>query len=293
MVRWASRGLVSGSEVAGSCSGDDGHSPRCAAKPTPTAKRTRSRRGRVVAATLFVLSVGAGRAPAATITTAAGAPGTGPATSLGQNPSGVAVHGVFVYVADASFNVVRRVDTTTGNETVVAGVGNGGVFSGDGGPATAAELSLVSVAVDGAGNLFIGDIGNNRIRRVDAGTGTITTVAGNGTAGFSGDGGPATAAELNAPDGVALDGAGDLFIADLGNNRIRRVDAGTGTITTVAGNGTAGFSGDGGPATAAELLGPFGVALEGAGNLFIADTNNFRIRRVGPLGPLRQRRRPR
>src|SRR5439155_20751462 len=123
------------------------------------------------------------------------------------------------------------------------------------GPAAAAELEPAGVAVDGAGNLFMAEGGNARIRRVDAGTGTITTVAGNGTFGFSGDGGPATAAELGTPVGVALDGAGNLFIADYYNYRIRRVDAGTGTITTVAGNGTQGFSGDGGPATAAELDG--------------------------------------
>src|SRR5439155_2105593 len=103
---------------------------------------------------------------------------------------------------------------------------------------------------------------------------------GNGTQGFSGDGGPATAAELDGPQGVALDGAGDLFIAESGNARIRRVDTGTGTITTVAGNGTRGGNGDGGPATAAELYSPVGVALDGAGNVFIADPPNERIRRV-------------
>src|SRR5205814_1665754 len=160
---------------------------------------------------------------------------------------------------------------------------------GDGGPATVAELAgPSSVAVDAAGNLFIADNQNSRIRRVDAATQVITTVAGNGTAGFSGDGGPATAAELAGPAGVALDGAGNLFLAESSqwaerppaNARVRQVAAGRGAITTVAGGGTCGFSGDGGPATAAGLFSPSGVALDGAGNLFIADSNSRRVRRV-------------
>src|SRR5207249_2436430 len=146
-------------------------------------------------------------------------------------------------------------------------------FGGDDGPATAARLNGPrGVALDGAGNLFIADWGNNRIRRVDAGTGTITTVAGTGIyGGCSGGGGAATAAERRAPTGVALGGGGDFFMADGINHRIRRVAGARGTITTVAGPGTYGFSGDGGPATAAELWGPTGVALDGAGNLFIMD----------------------
>src|SRR5204862_4840547 len=150
-------------------------------------------------------------------------------------------------------------------------------FSGDGGPATAAALyNPTGVALDGAGNLFIADWGNQRIRRVDAGTGTITTVAGGGTS-FPGDSGPATAAYLSFAIGVAVDGAGDLFIAD-GGYGIQRVDARTGTITTVAGNGWHFFGGDGGSATAAQL-GAAGVALDGAGDLFIAD-GYWRVRRV-------------
>ena len=135
----------------------------------------------LLAGALVLVGIGPGRAPAATITTVAGGPGTGPATSVSQRPISVAVWGVFVYVADQDYSVVRRVDTTTGNEIVVAGVGSLG-FSGDGGPATAAALyNPTGVALDGAGNLFILDQANSRIRRVDAGTGTITTVAGNGT----------------------------------------------------------------------------------------------------------------
>ena len=134
--------------------------------------------------------------------------------------------------------------------------------------------------MDAAGDLFIADYGNNRIREVNLATGVITTVAGNGTAGYSGDNGPATAAELANPAGVAVDAAGDLFIADTGNDRIREVNLATGVITTVAGNGTDGYSGDDGPATAAELNYPAGVAVDSAGDLFIADSGNNRIREV-------------
>ena len=152
---------------------------------------------------------------------------------------------------------------------------------GDGGPATAARLwSPSGVALDGAGNLFIADPSNARVRRVDAATGVITTVAGTGEFGFGGDGGPATAARLDFSRGVTLDGAGNLFIADTYNHRVRRVDAATGIITTVAGTAVQGISGDGGPATAARLAFPSDVALDGAGNLFIADGGNRRIRRV-------------
>src|SRR5207249_3913068 len=154
-------------------------------------------------------------------------------------------------------------------------------FSGDGGPATSVQLSdPAGVAVDGAGNLFIADTGNQRIRKVSP-AGTITTVAGNGTFGPSGDGGPATSAQLSYPAGVAVDGAGNLFIVDTGNQRIRKVSP-AGMITTVAGNGTYGPSGDGGAATSAQFgfSGPTDVAVDSAGNLFIADSGNNRIREV-------------
>ena len=184
--------------------------------------------------------------------------------------------------------------------TTVAGTGDRG-FSGDGGPATGASLHTPrSVAVDASGNLFIADERSNRIRRVDAATGVITTVAGNGDESFSGDGGLATSASLSAPDGVAVDASGNLFIADRGSFRIRRVDAATGIITTVAGNGDEGISGDGGPATGASLRTPWSVAVDASGNLFIASHDRFRIRRVdaatgvittvagnGKLGPSR------
>ena len=152
--------------------------------------------------------------------------------------------------------MVREVVKATGDIITVAGNGTAG-YSGDNGPATAAELNGPNgVAVDSAGDLFIADTANNVIREVVKATGDIITVAGNGTAGYSGDNGPATAAELDSPRGIAVDSAGDLFIADSGNNVIREVVKATGDIITVAGNGTAGYSGDGGPATAAELNGP-------------------------------------
>src|SRR5208283_4476075 len=138
----------------------------------------------------------------------------------------------------------------------VAGTGTAG-YTGDGGQATAAELNHpYSVAVDTAGDLFIADYSNNRIREVILSTGMITTFAGTGTAGYSGDNGLATAAKLNAPYGMAVDATGDLFIADYSNNRVREVNASSGVITTVAGTGTAGYTGDNGQATAAEVNAP-------------------------------------
>ena len=184
-----------------------------------------------------------------------------------------------VIVSANAMNQVFKIDTM-GNFSVLAGTGVAG-FSGDNGPATAARLSNPwGVATDKSGNVFIVDTGNQRIRRVDAASGQITTVAGNGVYSFSGDGGPATSASLWDPQGISLDASGNLFIADYGNCRVRRVDASTGIITTVAGNGVPGFSGDGGPATSAQLSRIWSVALDNSGNLFIADTSNYRVRRV-------------
>ena len=186
-------------------------------------------------------------------TFAGGGPNGVPATTAHlASPAAVAVDTEGnLFIASREQHRVFRVDTS-GVLTVVAGNGTdygGGHpvgFSGDGGPATDASLDTPrAVAVDGAGNLFIADFGNRRIRKVDP-SGIITTVAGNGTTGFSGDGGAATSASLGGPHGVAADSAGNLFIADGNIQRIRKVDT-SGTITTVAGNGTAGFSGDGGP----------------------------------------------
>jgi len=165
-------------------------------------------------------------------------------------------------------------------------------YSGDGGQATNAQLATSytidqpggGLALDSSGNLFIADNGNGVVRRVSS-SGAITTVAGNGTNGYSGDGGPATNAQLFAPTSLAVDGSGSLYIADYFNDRIRKVSA-AGVITTVAGNGTSGYSGDGGPATSAELglYGIDGIAVDASGNLFIADSNNGRVRMVAPSG---------
>jgi RHS repeat-associated protein len=177
---------------------------------------------------------------------------------------------------------IKPAAAATGTGEIDTAVGNGTAgYSGDGGPATSAELNNpLQVTFDSAGNAYIADAGNNRIRKVNKSTGIITTIAGDGIAGFSGDGGPATSAELNIPTDVALDGVGNLYIADRYNQRIRKVDLSTGVITTVAGTGTAGFSGDGGLATAAELNEPYGVVIDHLGNLYIADSANARVRKV-------------
>jgi hypothetical protein len=196
-------------------------------------------------------------------------------------PRGVSVDSAGnVYIADSLNHRIRKVDHSTGFISTVAGTGTFG-FNGDGAAATTADLFFpYSVAVDGAGNLFIADTNNNRVRRVDHSTGFISTVAGNGTLGFSGDGAAATEAQLHYPVSVAVDGAGNLYIADDYNHRIRKVDHSTGFISTVAGTGTLGFAGDGAAATEAQLRYPSSVALDGAGNLFIGDANNNRIRKV-------------
>lgn len=166
--------------------------------------------------------------------------------------------------------------------TTVAGSGLMG-YSGDGGLATAAKLAYpVGVAVDAAGNLYIAELNNHTIRKVDT-SGIITTVAGTGIAGFSGDGGPANMARLKIPYGVAVDGAGNIFIAEYGNHRVRKVDP-AGIITTVAGIGSNGFSGDGEPAIAAQLNFPRKVAVDAAGDLYIVDGANGRVRKVDTNG---------
>lgn len=212
---------------------------------------------------------------AATLSTIAGGDWTH------ANPSVVAVDGAGNrYVASDRIGTVVKV-SPTGVITLVAGTGIAG-DSGDGGPATAAQLSgtIYGIAVDGSGNVYIADSGNHRVRKVAAGTGIITSVAGDGTGAYGGDGGAATAAQLNAPSGITLDAASNLYIADAGNHVVRLVTAGTGIISTVAGDGTGGFGGDGGAATAAQMSGPSGVALDAAGNLYIADTYNNVIRQV-------------
>jgi uncharacterized protein (TIGR03437 family) len=208
----------------------------------------------------------------------------GPATSatLGS-ANGIAVDKAGnIYFADSIFSVVRKVDTH-GNISKFAGGGSGASL-GDGGPATSASLSFqgphAGLAVDSAGNLYIADYIHSRIRKVDS-NGNISTVAGNGTTNglgaFSGDGGPAISAGLNSPTGVAFDSAGNMYIADYGNSRIRKVDT-SGTITTFAGIGNSGASdsGDGGPAQSAQLGQVYDVAVDGKGNVYIADPEHVR-----------------
>jgi sugar lactone lactonase YvrE len=165
--------------------------------------------------------------------------------------------------------------------TTAAGTGERG-FGGDGGPATVALLnSPFDVGFDAAGNLYFSDTFNHRIRRVDARTGAIATVAGNGAAGYSGDGGPATAASFNEPYGIAIDHIGNIYVADRHNHCVRRIDGVTGIVTTFAGTGAAGYSGDGGPAARARLVEPNGLTLDRAQrHLYIADVADHRVRVV-------------
>lgn len=206
----------------------------------------------------------------------------GPSSSASlYTPEAVAADGAGnVYVGQTGGKRVSKVDANTGLITTIAGNGEGG-FSGDGGPAASARLGAArGVAVDADGNVLIADSSNNRVRQVDARTGIITTIAGTGEEGFGGDGGPATSAKLWNPVGVAIDGTGGILVAEFSGNRIRRIDRLNGTIATVAGTGEQGFGGDGGPAAGAKLFGPWAVAIDGTGNLLIADSNNLRIRRV-------------
>jgi len=186
-----------------------------------------------------------------------------------------------MYIADTGSDRIRKVNTS-GVITTVAGSGETG-FGGDGGPAIEAKLfSPTGVAVDASGSFYIADSGNSRIRRVDA-SGNITTYAGGGTYGSVGDGGLATEAWLNSPKDMVLDSEGNLYIAERGNNRVRKVDTG-GIITTVAGTGAGGFSGNGGAAVNAQIWHPYDVALDEEGNLYIADFENYRIRKVDRRG---------
>jgi len=203
--------------------------------------------------------------------------GLGTSAAL-NGPFGVAVDASGrVLVADTGNSAIRRIDAAD-IITTIAGTGNSG-YSGDGGAATSADLSFpVAVASEPSGGVLILDTLNQRIRRVTT-TGTIATVAGDGTAGFGGDGGAATAAQVQNPKGLAVDAQGAITVADTSNERIRHIDA-AGMIATVAGNGTFGFGGDGGKATAAQLANPFSVAFDTQGRIYIADTFNQRIRRV-------------
>jgi uncharacterized protein (TIGR03437 family) len=257
----------------------------------------------VLLATAALLTPGLCRAQNYIISTVAGGKADGPfgigdgqpATNAFLNaPSGVALDSAGnIYIADTDNQLIRKVAT---NGVISTFAGTSGVpgFAGDGGKATSAKLDQpVSIAVDQAGNVYFADNLNNRIRKI-ATNGIITTIAGNGLSVNStsstaiGDGGPATSAILNSPQGVYVDSAGNLYICDYGNNRLRKVDT-SGNITTVAGNGSTslqlGSVGDGGPATAA-AIGPYSIAFDGSGNLYIADTQNNRIRKVSTTGTI-------
>jgi len=197
------------------------------------------------------------------------------------HPSGLAIDAAGnMYIADWGSNTIRKIDAVSGNIITIAGSGEPG-SGGDGGLAKLAKLNGVNeVAVDNKGNLYMTDSYNNRVRRIDLKTGIIYTVAGTGDMGYSGDGAIGTDAEVSGPTGVTTDTAGNVFFCDWGNSCVRRIDYSTGVITTVAGRGEAGHSGDGGPAVLAYMSKAEGVAVDAQGNLYIADDNNNRIRKV-------------
>jgi len=202
-------------------------------------------------------------------------------SALLSSPFGIAFDaGGNLYIADTGNNCIRKIDASTLNITTIAGNGTAG-FSGDGGAAASAQFAQpwgLTVALNG--NVYIADFGNNRVRKIDIATGIVTTVAGNGNSSYTGDGGGATAATLNSPTAVVTDPAGNLYIADSENNAIRKVNGVTGEIATIAGNGTALFGGDGFSATLAGLYKPYSLYLDGAGNLFLADRLDLRIREI-------------
>jgi uncharacterized protein (TIGR03437 family) len=211
--------------------------------------------------------------------------GLATAASLNEPISVLADSAGNVYIGDYRNHRVRKV-TPDGQITTIAGTGEFG-DKGDGGPATQAEITFpIGLALDAQGNLFIAEDwspsegGNNRVRKVNASDGKISTVAGNGEVGFGGDGGPATQARFLFPTGLAVDRQGNLYIADYGNARIRRVNASDGVINTIAGTGTDGYNGDNIPANTAQLNGPWGLGLDGAGDLLIADQVNSRLRKI-------------
>lgn len=228
-------------------------------------------------------------AGAQTITTVAGTGGHGysgdggPASSAQLNhPFGIALDTAGnLFIADRFNNCIRKVNAA-GIISTFAGTGAAG-YNGDGIAATAAQLNnATGVFADKVGNLYIADRSNNRIRKVDN-SGIITTVAGNGAAAFTGDGGAATNAALNSPRKVVADTLGNLYIADQANNRIRKVSA-TGIISAVAGVASAGYNGDGIAATNAQLNGPYDVAVDRLGNVYVADVDNYRIRKIDLSG---------
>jgi PKD repeat protein len=197
-------------------------------------------------------------------------------------PVDVAVDDVnnLLYICDYMAQHIRKVDLSTGIITNVAGNGNNG-FTGDGGQAINASMAMpTEINLDTQGNVYFTDQANDRIRKIDVTTGIVTTIAGNGTAVNSGDGGPALLAGINHPYGIAIDGNNNIFFSAYSNHSVRRIDAVTGIVTTVAGIGSSGYSGDGGPGNAAALNFPEGICVDSVGNLYIAELYNYRIRKV-------------
>jgi trimeric autotransporter adhesin len=213
-----------------------------------------------------------------------GGDGATAVSALFQTPSAVAVDpSGNVYIAD-SYNARIRKINTAGTISTFAGTGTSG-FSGDGGPATLAQLNMPYwISLDPSGNVYVSDFFNSRIRKINS-SGVISTIAGTGAGGFSGDGGAAINAQINCPAGMAIDAAGNLYFADGCNQRVRKINQ-AGVISTVAGTGTFGYSGDGGPATSAQLYSPAGIALDASGNLYISESMNRRIRKITPGGTI-------
>ncbi len=199
------------------------------------------------------------------------------------NPSGIAIDSLNnIYFTDVSNNRIRKI----GFNGIISTIGGNGTqgFSGDNGPATSAEIYQPHfIAVDKIGNVYFTDSDNQRVRKIST-TGIITTIAGTGSIGYTGDNGPATAAELNFPTGICVDKQQNIYITDENNNCVRKITAATGIISTIAGNGTNGFSGDNGPAIAAELNSPWGLCMDVSGNVYISDNVNFRVRMINTSG---------
>ena len=206
----------------------------------------------------------------------------GPASDAGVFGSGLAFDAAGnLYIADGSNSVIRRVSVTDTISTF-AGTGTSG-YSGDGGPATAAELNTpTGITFDTAGNLFFTDFFNNRVRKIST-SGIITTVAGTGVSGYAGDGGPATDAKFSSPSGICFDHFGNLYFTDGSLEGVRKVTP-AGIISTYAGSGTPGFAGDGGSATAALFHSPEGIAIDHRGNIYVCDAYNYSIRKITPSG---------
>ena len=283
-------GLVCNSCTTNQGFSGDGGSPTAAELNLPQALTLNNSGNIVIADTgnQRIRAVSTGGSPTINTIAGGGSAGDGGAVLAATlaKPLTVAIEPSGNYlIADQGHNRIRRVNVSTGTITTVAGTGIEG-YSGDGGPATQATLDTpFGVVADANDNIYIADSYNLVVRRVDAGTGIITTYAGNGTAcipqiGPCGDGGPATSGQMTQPTSVTVDGPGNLFITDFFGQRVRRVDVVTQIITTAAGTGFAGFSGNGGPATSAHIKFPFGIAADSASDFFIGDTENSRIRRV-------------